>query len=140
MPESRLRLGFPLALITNLIRLHCSTYKFILFLQNKTDTIIYIMCTTTLHLHIDENLNNKSFKVFENPCRDLPTAIRIFLRNSAMNDRRMPFELKNKRCKSDRIPYSGTLEGLKEQLIVSMNEVAESKIRSEEKMSHLYMI
>lgn len=96
------------------------------------------MCTTTLHLRIDENLKNEASEVFENLGMDLPTAIRIFLRKSVMEDG-MPFELKNKRCEPDKTPCSGTLEELKEQLIVSMNEVAEGKTHSEEEVVNHFL-
>lgn len=96
------------------------------------------MCTTTLHLRIDEDLKNQASEVFENLGMDLPTAIRIFLHKSVMEDG-MPFELRNKRSDSDRIPCSWTLEELKKQLNLSMNEIAQGKICTEEEITNHFM-
>ena len=96
------------------------------------------MCTTTLHLRIDEDLKNQASEVFENLGMDLPTAIRIFLRKSVMEDG-IPFELRNKRAESDRIPCSWDVEELKEQLNVSMNEIAAGKTCSEKEVRKHFM-
>ena len=96
------------------------------------------MCTTTLHLRIDEDLKNQASEVFENLGMDLPTAIRIFLHKSVMEDG-MPFELRNKRSESNRMPCSWTLEELKKQLNLSMNEIAQGKVYTEEETVNHFM-
>ncbi len=94
------------------------------------------MCTTTLHLRIDEDLKIQASEVFENLGMDLPTAIRIFLRKSVMEDG-IPFELRNKRAESDRIPCSWGVEELKEGK--PMNEIAAGKTCSEEEVRKHFM-
>ena len=94
------------------------------------------MCTTTLHLRLDEDMKNQATDVFEQLGLDLPTAIRIFLRRSIAIDG-MPFELKNNRSEWDRMPCSWTVDELKEQVRLSLKDMEEGRtISSEEAESH----
>ena len=95
------------------------------------------MCTTTLHLRLDEDMKNQATDVFEQLGLDLPTAIRIFLRRSIAIDG-MPFELKNNRSEWDRMPCSWTVDELKEQVRLSLKDMEEGRtISSEEAESSL---
>ena len=102
---------------------------FIFAVQN--DIIIYKMCTTTLHLRLDEDLKNQASDVFEHLGLDLPTAIRIFLRRSIAVDG-MPFELKNNRSEWDRTPCSWTVDELKEQVKLSLDDIKNGRTISSE--------
>ena len=94
------------------------------------------MCTTTLHLRLDEDMKNQASDVFEHLGLDLPTAIRIFLRRSIAVDG-MPFELKNDRSEWDRMPCSWTVEELKEQIEISMKQIEQGQtISAEEAYEH----
>lgn len=107
---------------------------FIFAAQN--DINIYKMCTTTLHLRLDEDMKNQASDVFEHLGLDLPTAIRIFLRRSIAVDG-MPFELKNNRSEWDKMPCSWTVEELKEQLEISMKQIEQGQtISAEEAYEH----
>ena len=102
---------------------------FIFAVQN--DIIIYKMCTTTLHLRLDEDMKNQASDVFEHLGLDLPTAIRIFLRRSIAVDG-MPFELKNNRSEWDRTPCSWTVDELKEQVKLSLDDIKNGRTISSE--------
>ena len=107
---------------------------FIFAAQN--DINIYKMCTTTLHLRLDEDMKNQASDVFEHLGLDLSTAIRIFLRRSIAVDG-MPFELKNNRSEWDKMPCSWTVEELKEQLEISMKQIEQGQtISAEEAYEH----
>ena len=96
-----------------------------------TDINIYKMCTTTLHLRLDEDLKNQASDVFEHLGLDLPTAIRIFLRRSIAVDG-MPFELKNNRSEWDKVPCSWTVDELKEQVRLSLDDIKNGRTISSE--------
>lgn len=98
---------------------------------SNTDINIYKMCTTTLHLRLDEDLKNQASDVFEHLGLDLPTAIRIFLRRSIAVDG-MPFELKNNRSEWDRTPCSWTVDELKEQVKLSLDDIKNGRTISSE--------
>ena len=95
------------------------------------DINIYNMCTTTLHLRLDEDLKNQASDVFEHLGLDLPTAIRIFLKRSIAVDG-MPFELKNNRSEWDRMPCSWTVDELKEQVRLSLDDIKNGRTISSE--------
>ncbi len=80
------------------------------------------MCTTTLHLRLEQDVKEQATDVFEQLGLDLPTAIRIFLKKSIAEDG-MPFELKNNRSDWDRMPCSWTVDELKEQVAISMKQI-----------------
>ena len=98
---------------------------------SNTDINIYKMCTTTLHLRLDEDLKNQASDVFEHLGLDLPTAIRIFLRRSIAVDG-MPFELKNNRSEWDKVPCSWTVDELKEQVRLSLDDIKNGRTISSE--------
>ena len=102
---------------------------FIFAAQN--DINIYKMCTTTLHLRLDEDMKNQASDVFEHLGLDLPTAIRIFLKRSIAVDG-MPFELKNNRSEWDRMPCSWTVDELKEQVRLSLDDIKNGRTISSE--------
>ena len=102
---------------------------FIFAAQN--DITIYNMCTTTLHLRLDEDMKNQASDVFEHLGLDLPTAIRIFLRRSIAVDG-MPFELKNNRSEWNKIPCSWTANELKEQVRLSLDDIKNGRTISSE--------
>jgi len=89
------------------------------------------MCTTTLHLRLDEDMKNQASDVFEHLGLDLPTAIRIFLRRSIAVDG-MPFELKNNRSEWDKMPCSWTVDELKEQVRLSLDDIKNGRTISSE--------
>ena len=98
---------------------------FIFAAQN--DINIYKMCTTTLHLRLDEDMKNQASDVFEHLGLDLPTAIRIFLRRSIAVDG-MPFELKNNRSEWDRMPCSWTVDELNEQVELALDDIKNNRL------------
>ena len=102
---------------------------FIFAAQN--DINIYKMCTTTLHLRLDEDMKNQASDVFEHLGLDLPTAIRIFLKRSIAVDG-MPFELKNNRSEWDKMPCNWTVDELKEQVRLSLNDIKNGRTISSE--------
>ena len=91
------------------------------------------MCTTTLHLRLDEDLKNEATDVFEQLGLDLPTAIRIFLKRSVAVDG-MPFELKNNRSEWDRMPCSWTVEELNEQVDLALDDIKHGRLHSLEEV------
>ena len=102
---------------------------FIFAAQN--DINIYKMCTTTLHLRLDEDMKNQASDVFEHLGLDLPTAIRIFLKRSIAVDG-MPFELKNNRSEWDKMPCNWTVDELKEQVRLSLDDIKNGRTISSE--------
>ena len=102
---------------------------FIFAAQN--DINIYKMCTTTLHLRLDEDMKNQASDVFEHLGLDLPTAIRIFLKRSIAVDG-MPFELKNNRSEWDKMPCNWTVDELKEQVRLSLDDIKNRRTISSE--------
>ena len=106
-------------------------WKKITTFASPNNTIIYKMCTTTLHLRLDEDMKNQASDVFEHLGLDLPTAIRIFLRRSIAVDG-MPFELKNNRSEWDRMPCSWTVDELKEQVRLSLDDIKNGRTISSE--------
>lgn len=96
------------------------------------------MCTTTLHLRLDEDMKNQATDVFEQLGLDLPTAIRIFLRRSIAVDG-MPFELKNNRSEWDRMPCSWTVDELKEQIAISMKQIEQGQVVSADEAFEHFM-
>lgn len=98
---------------------------------SQNDINIYKMCTTTLHLRLDEDMKNQASDVFEHLGLDLPTAIRIFLRRSIAVDG-MPFELKNNRSEWDRMPCSWTVDELKERVRLSLDDIKNGRTISSE--------
>jgi len=94
---------------------------------SQNDINIYKMCTTTLHLRLDEDLKNQASDVFEHLGLDLPTAIRIFLRRSIAVDG-MPFELKNNRSEWDRMPCSWTVDELNEQVELALDDIKNNRL------------
>ena len=106
-------------------------WKKITTFASLNNTIIYKMCTTTLHLRLDEDMKNQASDVFEHLGLDLPTAIRIFLRRSIAVDG-MPFELKNNRSEWDRMPCSWTVDELKEQVRLSLDDIKNGRTISSE--------
>ena len=91
------------------------------------------MCTTTLHLRLDEDMKNQATDVFEQLGLDLPTAIRIFLRRAIAIDG-MPFELKNNRSEWDRMPCSWTVEELNEQVDLALDDIKNNRLHSAEEV------
>ncbi len=93
------------------------------------DINIYKMCTTTLHLRLDEDMKNQASDVFEHLGLDLPTAIRIFLKRSIAVDG-MPFELKNNRSEWDKMPCSWTVDELNEQVELALDDIKNNRLHS----------
>ncbi len=87
------------------------------------------MCTTTLHLRLDEDMKNQASDVFEQLGLDLPTAIRIFLRRSIAVSY-MPFELKNNRSEWDKMPCSWTVDELNEQVDLALDDIKNNRLHS----------
>lgn len=94
------------------------------------------MCTTTLHLRLDEDMKNQASDVFEHLGLDLPTAIRIFLRRSIAVDG-MPFELKNNRSEWDRMPCNWTLEELNHQVDLALDDIKNNRLHSTEEVNNI---
>ena len=116
----------------------CLVWQKITTFASLNNTIIYKMCTTTLHLRLDEDMKNQATDVFEQLGLDLPTAIRIFLRRSIAIDG-MPFELKNNRSEWDRMPCSWTVEELKEQIAISMKQIEQGQVVSADEAFEHFM-
>ena len=53
------------------------------------------MATSTLQIRVDENLKEQAVSLFDRLGLDLPTAVRIFLRKSVLENG-LPFEVKDK--------------------------------------------
>ena len=102
----------------------------------QKDINIYKMCTTTLHLRLDEDMKNQASDVFEHLGLDLPTAIRIFLKRSIAVDG-MPFELKNNRSEWDRMPCNWTVEELNHQVDLALDDIKNNRLHSTEEVNSI---
>lgn len=87
------------------------------------------MCTTTLHLRLDEDLKNQASRVYEQLGLDLPTAIRIFLKRSIAVDG-MPFELKNKAKQMELSPCAWSVEELHHQVELALDDIKNNRLYS----------